>query len=116
MKAVMRVVLLVLASATATTAQERPVDDAARQTHKGSVKIWVGSALVVAGAIAVPVTATHASQQPSDFAVVAGVGLLGAGGALIWSGVQDQRRASQPQTTVRFAFGRASVVQVRRAW
>src|SRR5436190_1705978 len=108
--------VVALATTPVASAQDRPVDSAASQTRKGSVKIWIGSAMVVAGAIAIPVTATHAAQQPSDFAVAAGVGLVGAGGALIWSGVQDQRRALRPQTTVRFAFGRANSMQICRSW
>src|SRR5436190_2224767 len=74
--------VVALATTPVASAQDRPVDSASSQTRKGSVKIWIGSAMVVAGAIAIPVTATDAAQQPSDFAVAAGVGLVGAGGAL----------------------------------
>jgi len=109
-------ILVILVIIPMASAQERPVDDAAHQAHKGQVKIWLGSAMVVAGAVAVPVTATHDSQQPSDVALVTGIGLVGAGSALIWSGVQNQRRALRPQTTVRFAFGRVNSLQIHRSW
>ena len=119
MKTTLAVALLVVGLNAVAVAQGGSAERAKALAHRGSVKIWIGSAFVVAGAVTVPATATNGvgrSAEPTGHTVLAGVGLAAVGGALIWSGVQDQRHASSPSTTVGIRVGRTTAVQIRRSW
>ena len=50
MRIIVGMILVTLVTTPMASAQERPPDDAAHQRHKGHVKIWIGSAMVVVGA------------------------------------------------------------------
>jgi len=45
-----------------------------------------------------------------------GLGIAAAGGALIYWGVGDQRKAAQPNTTIGVMLRRTAGVQIRRSW
>ena len=112
MKTLIGVVVLVLVTTMAFAD-----DQSAARMHRGSVKIWIGSVLMGAGAILVPVTATKGHAGPTHDALpVTGVGIAGVGTGILWWGVTEQRHAASPQTTVGVALGRTNAVQVRRRW
>jgi hypothetical protein len=83
--------------------------------RRGQIKIWSGAALIGAGVIAVPVTAASTSE-PRGAGATIGVGLLSAGGGLLWSGVQDQRKATRPATTFGALVGSRRALQIQRSW
>ena len=87
----------------------------ANQPHrKAGVEIWVGVGLIAAGLLVVPVTvvSNHNGYDPP----VAGAVLVAGGGTLIWMGLRDQRKATQPNTTFGVMFGRKSEIHIRRSW
>ena len=106
--------LLVLFGASSASAQG--MDDQTRsQLHKGSMKIWVGTALVTAGALVIPATAANADPSTTELAV--GLVAAGAGTWLIWSGFKQRRTAIQPQTDFGFVLGSSrKALVVRRSW
>ena len=105
--------VLILAAAPAFAQQ---TDHRAALKRKGSIKVWVGAGLVGAGALALPLTAVAHTPSRDYRPPLIGVGLMATGGSLIWFGVQDQRKAMRPQTTIGVVIGRTSAVQIRKPW
>lgn len=105
------IVLVVAAPAAASQSEER-----AALMRTGTIKLWLGAALAGAGAVVIPATAAHRQPRARPLTPIMGVGLLSAGGSLIWLGVRDQRRAVQPATTVTVIVGRERGIQIRRSW
>lgn len=117
MKTVIAVSLLVVFATTSASAQPTVANqDATAEIHRGKLKIWIGLGLIGAGVLVTPMTAAAGNSAPGYDPVVAGVGLVVLGGAMVLWGVHDQRKAVQPQTTFRVFLGRANGVQVRRFW
>ena len=82
--------------------------------NTGGTKVWTGVCLVAAGLLVVPVTAVgHVNGYDPP---VVGAGLVAAGGSLIWWGMRDRRKATQPNTTVGVMIGRKSEIHIRRSW
>src|SRR5262245_57045816 len=109
--------LIVLLAAPGSFAQETPQQTAL--VRKGTIKIWTGMALIGAGALTMPVTGGSVrSPQDNHDSVWAttGIGLFSAGGALIWWGWHDRRKALNPQTTVNVRIGKSSGVEISRRW
>ena len=113
MRALVMTLLLIVCFSAPAAAQQR--DERAALKRKGSIKMWVGAALVGAGALAVPVTAVGPRRNGYDPKLL-GVGLIGAGSALVWLGAQDRQKGMQPNTTVGVTIGRVQAVQFRRTW
>lgn len=107
--------LCVLVVATPTAFGQTPAQRAA-QVHRGHVKMWTGAALLAGGFVIVPPTAAVHST-PHDAAIpVAAVGLMFAGGSLMYLGGRDVQRARRPALTFGVSVGRSSALQVRRNW
>jgi hypothetical protein len=82
-------------------------------SNKGALKIWTGASLLVAGLIAVPITIVPNDRyDPPAWSV----GVMSAGGALIWWGVNDRRKATRPNTTLGVTIGHKRALQIRRSW
>src|SRR3954465_1982754 len=95
-------ITLCMALAVTTVAFGQPPIPQPR--NQGRVKIWTGTGLLVAGLFAVPVT----SGRPKGYGPpVASFTLVAGGGALIWWGVRDRRKTTQPSTTFGFELGRS---------
>lgn len=76
-------------------------------------KMRVGVTLVGLGAFVLPATLTNTS--PSDAVLATGVGAIGIGTLLLWSGAEDRRKAS-PHTQLTLTIGRRTLVGVRHLW
>src|SRR4051794_8561627 len=107
------ITLLALFITTPGFAQQTPEQTAL--THRGQLKIWSGAILMGVGAIVVPVTAANESGARGVSTAV-GVALLSAGGGLLWSGTQDQRKATRPTTTYGILVGERRGLHVQRSW
>jgi hypothetical protein len=106
------IALCVVLFARASSAD--PTDQQRAQMRRGSVKLWTGAVLLGAGAVTIPITG--AGEPHSGDASLIGVGMLGVGGALVWLGVQDQRNALRPSTTLGVSLGPRNAIQIRRRW
>ena len=93
----------------ATSSAQTFTPEAQAQMHRGSVKIWLGVALIGAGAFVIPVSATassHTGIPPAAASV--GAGLIGAGTYMVWRGAREQRKAVGLTADTRaFRFGRS---------
>ena len=110
-------ICFVLVAASPVLAQQheaQPRDQRAAQMHSGSVKIWAGVLMMAAGAVIIPVTVGRAETHDAN--VGAGVALIGVGSAMLWWGVQDQRKAVGPQTTFGVMAGRRNGIAIQRRW
>ena len=108
MKTVVIVTLCGVLFASTAFGQQAP------QPHQGRSKaIWMGTGLLAAGLIVMPVTGVGSPEQRTP---LLGLGLAAAGGSLIYWGVRDKQKTRQPNTTVSVTFRRSAGVQVRRSW
>ncbi len=108
--------LLVISSASA-----QQIDDQTdAQFKSGERKLWIGMALIVGGALIMPLTATGATGKSralgSEATTAVGFGAVGAGTWLVWSGFHQRRRAVAPHTELGVALGRQTGVIIRRRW
>jgi hypothetical protein len=91
----------------------------APQTQGRSKAIWTGAGLLAAGLIVMPMRHSPISASPDGSTdghlPVIGLGLAATGGALIYWGVHQQKRA-HPNTTIGVTFRRTAGIQVRRSW
>ena len=116
----LRVVLLTLAITASTmmpaaAQSSQNATDSTAALNRGKAKILAGAIMMGVGAVVVPVTA--ARDGVSDGAAFGtGLSLMGTGSALVWWGVQQQRHALRPNTSVGVIVGRSNAVQIRRSW
>src|SRR5579862_4603763 len=98
-------------------AAAQQIDDQMRERlHKATARIWFGAALIAGGALVVPVTATRSDGRVNGSATIVGLGAMGLGTGLVWSGFQARRRTVHPQTDFGIVLGRRNGVIVRRVW
>jgi hypothetical protein len=81
----------------------------------GRLKIWAGAGLLASGLFVMPVTAVGNDHGRYSVPLLS-VGLVAAGGSLIYWGVRDKQKARQPNTTIGVTFRRSAGIQVRRSW
>jgi hypothetical protein len=84
------------------------------QRHPGRGKIRTGAALVTAGLIVMPLRVGNGDGRYN--VPLIGLGIAAAGGALIYWGVGDRRKAARPNTTIGVMLRRTAGVQIRRSW
>jgi hypothetical protein len=111
MRTVIVLTMLMLFASALAFAQQTPSQ--MEQIHNGRVKVWLGLGLIGTGAWVIPLTATNSN---SNGPATLGMGLIALGGGLVWLGVDQQRKAVQPETTFRLMVGRTKGVQIRRSW
>jgi hypothetical protein len=92
----------------------------APQPHKGRSKaVWTGASLLAAGLIVMPMRHSPISASPDGSRggrlPVIGLGLSATGGALIYWGVHQQKRA-HPNTKIGVMLRRSAEIQIRRSW
>lgn len=110
-------IALVLALFISTDAFAQTADKKAALEHSGRVKIWLGAGLAVAGVFVAPLTGAADSRGPiQENARAVGVGLMAAGGTLIYLGALDRRNANSPSSTIGIAVGKVTAIQFRRRW
>lgn len=108
-------IVTVMVLVFASSAAGQGFDDQTRtQLHRGNVKIWIGTALVVTGALIVPATAANGDPNTTEMTV--GLVTIGTGTLLVWSGFQQRRRAVRPYTGFGLVLGRQKSIVVRRSW
>jgi len=106
--------VLLLCVATRPAAAQTREQQRDQQVHRGTVKIWIGTSLIAAGAIAIPATAaledrTRSSRGP-------GLALVAAGMSVMCWGFHDRQTAVQPNTSFGFTVGPRVAVIVRRVF
>ena len=107
------IALLVLLTAVQASAEQSTADESA-QLRRGARMIWTGVALIGAGALTVPITR---DSQRSDGPLVAGSGLMFAGGIVIAFGMRERERALRPQHAFQLTLTpRTAAVRVSRRW
>ena len=111
--------LLMLLVASSASAQQ--IDDQTdAQLKSGERKLWIGMALIVGGALIMPLTANGATGKSralgSEATTAVGFGAVGAGTWLVWSGFHQRRRAVAPHIELGVAVGRQTGVIFRRTW
>jgi hypothetical protein len=111
MKAISVILLL---SITAAPVAAQHGGDREKRVQRATRKMWLGSGMMVAGAIIAPITATKARDQANVGLV--GLGVVAVGTVVLWSGAQSRRKALQPNTTLRLQLGRTAAVQFQRVW
>jgi hypothetical protein len=103
--------------ATTAHAQQPSAQARAALNHQGTVKVWLGIALMSAGAVvAIPRSNTRSEDPSASSSAVIGLGMASGGGYLLLRGVHDLRKASQPQTTFGVMVGRRNAFELRRIW
>src|SRR6267142_6554440 len=80
---VLAIILILLVPAT-SSAQQTLTQEAQAQMHRGSVKIWLGVALIGAGAFVIPVSAASSRTGIPAAAASVGTVLIGAGTYIVW--------------------------------
>jgi protein-S-isoprenylcysteine O-methyltransferase Ste14 len=109
--------LMISLVATASSAQGMLTDDQAKsKLHRGTLKVWLGSALVGVGSLVVPLTATSSRDAPNDVQMGVGVVTVAAGTGLIWWGVREQRKAVRPLVNIEVFVGKSAGIQFRKTW
>jgi hypothetical protein len=110
--------LAVSASSVAPVTAQSPTSGSSSNASlkHGKVKIYSGVILMGIGAVALPITAARSDTGPDGPAVAAGLACVGAGSALVWWGVQEQRRVLKPSTSIGVMVGRSSGIRIRRSW
>jgi hypothetical protein len=88
MKASVATLCFVLCVTTVAFGQQ--AGQSSSQTHKGR-RIWIGVGLLAAGVLVLPITGVGNTCCGFDNAHIAGVGLVAAGGSLIWWGARDHQ-------------------------
>jgi hypothetical protein len=110
-------IALALAFFVSTEAFAQSADQKTALDHRGKVKMWLGAGLVGAGVFVMPVTAAGGQNGPiGEGARAAGVGLIAAGGTLIYLGGVDRHKANAPSTTIGVAVGKVTAIRFRRRW
>jgi hypothetical protein len=115
MKLITAPLLLVLSLATTANAQQA-AQAGAKLNHQGTVKVWLGVALMSAGAIVAIPPSTRNEDPSATSSALIGLGIASGGGYLLLRGVHDLRKASQPRTTFGVMVGKRSGFQLRRIW
>jgi len=111
----MRKLFLSLLMVSLTTAPALAQNSGAgTATRPGRTKIWIGSSLVAAGALLIPLTAVDGST--SNTKTEAGLVLMSAGGAVLLWGLYDRRQLTRPATSVGVGLGRRMSFFVCRRW
>jgi drug/metabolite transporter (DMT)-like permease len=117
MKSITATLFLVLSLATTARGQEPPAQAAAALNHQGTIKVWLGVALLSAGAVVAIPRSNSKNEDPSASSSAAiGLGMASGGGYLLLRGVHDLRKASQPQTTFGVMVGSRNGFQLHRIW
>ena len=117
MRSIVLTILLALCSAEATAQSSAQPPTPASQSQalrKSRIKIWTGIAMISAGAVMAPLTAT--SDRSRNGGVLGSVGLMGVGSGLVYWGFRQQQKAVQPSITFGVTVGRNTGVVVRRSW
>ena len=106
-------VLITLLGATASAQQ--PPDERSR-VRTAERQVHIGLTLIAAGALVMPATYLVSDQLRSGPAVT-GVGLMMAGGCVVFLGMKDRQKAVRPAVTavVNVSESRAAV-QFRKTW
>jgi hypothetical protein len=84
---------LVLTLTTTSAAQDTESQQARARVHSGIVKMWIGVALIGAGAVVIPVTAARSGGAHDGTIATLGFGAVAGGASLVWWGVHEQRTA-----------------------
>ena len=113
----MRCALLVLAIVLfgvshATAGQQQSANE--ELLRRGARKITIGTVLIAAGLVAMPIT--DLNDPNKDVQRTVGAGLVAAGGGFVLWGVHDRYNAVRSQVTFGATIGRTNVVYVRRRW
>jgi hypothetical protein len=117
MKLLTATLLLLLSSSWTANAQQGSTQAAAALNHQGTVKVWLGVALMSAGAVvAIPRSNTRNEDPSASSSAVIGLGMASGGGYLLLRGCNDLRKANQPQTTFGVMVGKRNGFQLRRIW
>lgn len=112
----MKTVICVLVCALMATASVSAQARTPTRAQNGRAKIWIGAALLGSGALLIPLTAPAGHQPRNGPSLEAGLGLMSAGGVMLWWGFNERRRAARPQAVLGVSLGRTSGVQVRCLW
>jgi hypothetical protein len=117
MKAPILAILLVFVMTATSSAQGTLTQEARAQLHSGSVKIWLGAALIGAGALAIPITAgSGVTGGIPAGAVLGGMSTVATGTYLVWLGAGQQRKAVGRSLTFGASIGRSTRIQVRKSF
>jgi len=113
MRQVFLIVAIVLVVAwPAAAEQSKPAQE--ELLRRGAKKITIGTVLITAGLVAMPITGLSRPDADGQRAVGACLIVTGAGFAL-W-GARDRYNAVRSQITFGAAIGRSNAVYVRRRW
>jgi hypothetical protein len=104
------VVLFVVSPATA--GQSKPTEE--QLLRSGARNITIGTVLVAAGLVAMPITDLNDPHKDTQRAV--GAGLTAAGMGFVLWGVHDRYKAVRPQISFGAVVGKSKAVYVRRRW
>jgi len=103
-------VLFVVSPATAGQSQATQ-----EQLLRGGARnITIGTVLIAAGLVVMPITDLNDPHKDTQRAVGAGLTAVG-GGFMLW-GVHDRHKAVRPQVTFGAAIGKSNAVYIRRRW
>jgi hypothetical protein len=119
---------LVCLSLTALPALAQSQSTKEAKHQSGTIKTWVGVGLLVIGGSMAATSHASASttvqglgsidsSTTSTSQLVAGLGMLGGGGYLLWNGLNERKEAdSMPSTSVAVSVGKRSGIFIRRTW
>ena len=115
-KAIVFILAVILLASPAMAQTGAQSNESKRST--GTMKVWIGIGVLALGTI-VTAKASDTSSATSSLSqsqLWTGIAIAGAGGFLIWNGLQE-RKAASPSTTFGLSAGKQSNgVFVRRSW
>ena len=95
--------------------QPQTTDKANEQFRRGTVKMWIGVGLTVAGAASLTLPSNPKRSQSNRLEVPA-TAMVASGFTLIAWGARERWKAVNPQTTIGVMVGPTRVIQIRRSW
>ena len=117
MRKVIMVVLAVILVASPVMAQTVAQSNESKRSA-GTMKVWIGIGALALGTLVVAKSSdtSTATSSLSTSQLVTGLVIAGAGGFLIWNGLQE-RKAASASTTFGISAGKQSGgVFLRRSW
>jgi hypothetical protein len=115
-KAIAFVLLVILFTSPAMAQTVTQSDESKRSA--GTLKVWIGIGALALGTVVAAKSSdtSTATSTLSTSQLVTGLVIAGAGGFLIWKGLQE-RKAASPSTAFGISAGKqSSGVFVRRSW
>jgi hypothetical protein len=103
-------VILVLCSHSATAAP----NDKQAALREARATLWIGTAMVAAGALLMPLTGVDDGSQTPERTI--GLALMSGGALTLWFGAKQRRKALAPETRIGVALGDRRSAHVVIRW